>query len=819
MRGKGIPIAMRALAICTVTLLVTSAWGGTESVPYSFNPRGRDGAFPQASLIGDAHGNFYGATSEGGSDNVGTVFALTPNGSGGWTEKVLHNFANNGTDGTFPYAGLIFDAAGNLYGTTSEGGDYNEGTVFKMMPNGSGGWTEKKLHNFGINGTDGMYPYAGLIFDKNGILYGTTYYGGDSGLGTVFEMTPNGSGGWTEKKLHNFNPYNGDGYEPYAGLIFDAAGNLYGTTGYGGDYNEGTVFEMAPNGSGGWTEKKLHNFNNDGTDGTQPYAGLILDGGGNLYGTTYTGGDYGVGTVFEVSPDGSGGWTEKKLHNFGLYGTDGTSPNASLIFDAAGNLYGTTYLGGIHGWGTVFEMMPKQGGGWTELVLHSFNLAGTAAANPLASLLIDTAGNLYGTTLNGGLHSVGTVFEMKPGQAGGWTETLLYSFNFNGTDGATPALAGLIGDNASNGYGTTSLGGTYDGGTVVEFLPNGEGGYTEEVLYNFGKGTDASNPEAGLVFDNAGNLYGTTLIGGIHNYGTIFELSPNGSGGWTEQVLHSFNHDGSDGFHPYDALIFDAAGNLYGTTFRGGTHNDGTVFELSPNGSGGWTEQVLHSFNLNGGADGALPFAGLIFDSAGNLYGTTYEGGVYYTGGTVFELSPNGSGGWTEQVLYSFNENGTDGTNPYAGLIFNNTDGNLSGTTQYGGAFGDGAVFELTFNGFGWQDQLLHSFDGTDGAFPQAALNGPGAFPQAALNGRHSSSAVLYGTTYAGGVNNLGTVFELTPTQGGSWIETVLHNFSPTGGDGSYPQGSVIGDDSGNLYGMTSAGGTYNSGAAWEITP
>ncbi len=202
-----------------------------------------------------------------------------------------------------------------------------------------------------------------------------------------------------------------------------------------------------------------------------------------------------------------------------------------------------------------------------------------------------------------------------------------------------------------------------------------------------------------------------------------------------------------------------------------------------------------------------MPYASLIFDSAGNLYGTTYTGGVYYAGGTVFELSPNGSGGWTEQVLYSFNENGTDGTNPSAGLIFNNADGHLCGTTQYGGAFGDGTVFEVMFNGFGWQDQLLHSFSGTDGAFPQAALNGP-----------HSSS-VLYGTTYAGGVNNLGTVFELTPTQGGGWTETVLHNFSPVGGDGNYPQGSVIGDDSGNLYGMTSAGGTHNSGVVWEIVP
>jgi uncharacterized repeat protein (TIGR03803 family) len=805
MRGKKLSIGLwTILPIFTVALFVTSTWAATHQVLHSFNPNGADAAFPVAGLTADAASNRYGTTEEGGTYNAGAVFELSPNGSGGWTEKVLYNFNPNGRDGTSPFAGVVSDAAGNLYGTTSAGGIHGLGTVFEVTPDGSGGWTENVLHSFG-NGTDGVNPYAGLVFDAAGNLYGTTYVGGIYSAGTIFELSPRQGGGWTETVLHNFHLNGTDGYEPDAGLIRDAAGNLYGTTSFGGIHNFGTVFELSPRQGGGWTETVLHSFNLNGTDGTTPDAGITLDTSGNLYGTTYTGGIHNYGTVFELSPRQGGGWTEKVLHSFGG-GTDGASPNAGLIFDTAGNLYGTTYLGGIHGFGTAFEMSPKQGGSWTEVVLHSFNLSGTDASSPVASLIIDAVGNLYGTTLNGGLHSVGAVFELKPRQGGGWTERLLYSFNFNGTDGATPALGWLISDNAGNGYATTSSGGTYDGGTAVEFLPNGSGGYTEKVLYNFAKGTDASNPYGGLVADTTGNLYGTTVNGGIYNWGTVFELSPNGSGGWTEQVLHSFNHDGSDGFHPYDALVLDGSGNLYGTTLRGGVHNRGTVFELSPNGSGGWTEQVLHSFNLNG-TDGAEPFAGVTFDRAGNLYGTTYIGGTYYGSGAVFELSPNGSGGWTEQVLYSFNDDGTDGTNPYAGLTFNNADGNLCGTTQYGGLNGDGTAFELMFNGFGWQDRLLHSFSGTDGAFPQAALNGP-----------HSSS-VLYGTTYAGGAHNLGTVFELTPTQGGNWNEMVLHSFSPSGGDGNYPQGSVIGDDSGNLYGMTSAGGTYNSGAVWEITP
>jgi uncharacterized repeat protein (TIGR03803 family) len=243
-----------------VTLFATSTWAAShESVLHAFKPRGTDGANPSAGLIFDAAGNLYSTTGLGGTYNVGTVFELTPNGSGGWTEKVLHNFNNNGTDGASPNA-VIFDAAGNLYGTTNQGGDYGAGTVFELTPNGSGGWTEKKLHNFG-NGTDGASPNA-VIFDAAGNLYGTTEQGGVYNAGTVFEMTPNGSGGWTEKKLYSFGINGTDGTYPYVGLIFDTAGNLYGTTNQGGDYGAGTAFEMTPNGSGGWTEKKLHNFGN-----------------------------------------------------------------------------------------------------------------------------------------------------------------------------------------------------------------------------------------------------------------------------------------------------------------------------------------------------------------------------------------------------------------------------------------------------------------------------------------------------------------------------------------------------------------------------
>jgi uncharacterized repeat protein (TIGR03803 family) len=803
MRHNPLSIGLKVTLAIFVALLVSNTWAASHQILHSFNPNGVDAAYPEAGLIADAAGNRYGTTINGGAYNVGAVFEISPKQGGGWTETVLYSFNNNGRDGTIPLDGVIFDASGNLYGTTSEGGIHSAGAAFELTPNGSGGWTETVLHSFG-NGTDGASPYGGLIFDSAGNLYTTTQTGGVYGGGTVVKLSPRQGGGWTETVVHNFNPNTTDGNNPQAGLVRDNAGNMYGTTYYGGIHGLGTVFKLAPNGSGGWTETVLHSLGN-GSDGQYSYASLILDSAGNLYGTTVHGGIHNLGVVFELKSNGSGGWTETVLHSFGN-GSDGAESFGNLIFDGAGNLYGTTAYGGVHGYGTVFEMKTNGSGGWTETVLRSFagSFHETEGASPFAGLILDTAGNLYGTTVNGGI-SEGTVFELSPNGSGGWTESMIYSFNFNGTDGGNPAYGALISDGAGNLYGTASAAGAYDSGMLFELTPNGGGGWTEKVLHNFGLGTDGSGPESSLVFDAAGNLYGTTVAGGIHNGGVAFEFSPDGSGGWTEKVLHSFGN-GTDGFYPFDNLVIDGFGNLYGTTYGGGIHSYGTVFELSPNGSGGWTERVLHSFNLNG-ADGALPYDGLAIDSAGNLYGTTPYGGINYLGGTVFELSPNGSGGWREKVLHSFNYNGTDGAFPTGGLILDAAN-NLYGTTEQGGIHSQGTVFELTPHSNGsWTERVLLSFNGSDGASPQGSLV------------RFGSSANLYGTTSNGGVNGAGAVFEMTPTQGGNWTETVLHNFSATGGDGTYPQGSLLFDSAGNLYGATSLGGTYNSGTVFEITP
>jgi len=410
MRGKRLSLRLRAtLAICAVTVFLTTTCVATENVLHNFNDNGKDGYNPIAGLIFDASGNLYGTTKEGGAFGLGTVFELTPQAGGGWKEMVLFSFNDN--DGAYPVGGLIFDAFGNLYGTTYEGGAFGLGTVFELTPTAGGGWTETVLHNFNGNGEDGAYPVASLILDASGNLYGTTSEYGVFGLGTVFELTPTAGGGWTETVLLSFNDHGGA--YPAASLILDASGNLYGTTYEGGAFGVGTAFELTPQTGGGWKEKVLHDFNNNGKDGYYPEAGLIFDATGNLYGTTYGGGADNVGAVFRLTRKASGGWAEKILHDFNDNGKDGAYPAAGLIVDASGNLYGTTY-GGAFGLGTAFELTPKAGGGWTEKILHRFNDNGKDGNHPQASLVFDASGNLYGTTYDGGVYGDGTVFEITP---------------------------------------------------------------------------------------------------------------------------------------------------------------------------------------------------------------------------------------------------------------------------------------------------------------------------------------------------------------------------------------------------------------------
>jgi uncharacterized repeat protein (TIGR03803 family) len=371
--------------------------------------------------------------------------------------------------------------------------------------------------------------------------------------------------------------------------------------------------------------KTLHRFKG-GKDGSEPYGGLILDAAGNLYGTTFYGGTYGLGTVFMLTKRDNGGWRESVLHSFGTVDGDGGFPAGSLIFDLAGNLYGTTYEGGAYGWGSVFKLSANRDGRWSESVLYSFHYDGKDGIDPLANLIFDPAGRLYGTTQYGGAFGDGTVFQLYPNGNGTWTESVLHSFN--GEDGQEPHSS-LILDSAGNLYGTTHWGGTYGLGTVFQLVPNGDGIWMENVLYSFDSGTAGYGPYAGLIMDSAGNLYGGTLLSA-----TIYRLTPSGNGGWSLDVLHVFN--GKDGVDPRASLTFDEAGSLYGTAFYGGTYGYGVVFKLRPAMKGGWKETVLHSYRNK---PGAYPLSNVIFDANGNLYGTS-KGDETTTFGSVFEITP-----------------------------------------------------------------------------------------------------------------------------------------------------------------------------------
>ena len=377
-----------------------------------------------------------------------------------------------------------------------------------------------------------------------------------------------------------------------------------------------------------------------------------------------------VGLVAVAAPEVQA-QTFSVVHNF-TGGTGGGIPFNGLT--AYGKiLYGTASVGGTSNYGVVFKLNANG----AETVLHTFT-GGTDGATPQGQLVRGKANTFYGTTTAGGAFGAGTVFEFT-----GKKETVLYSFA-GGKDGADP-VAGLTLDAAGNLYGTTSQGGANGNGTVFELIsPKTKGGqWTESILYSFGTGTDGSVPVGGVSFDTAGNLYGTNSEGGANGYGTVFQLVPGST--WKENILHSFQN-GNDGSVPYAGLISDKAGNFYGAATQGGSGGGGTIFELSPS-KGNWTFIVLYSVP-GWGISGS--FRNVVLDTAGNLYGTTHCDGSYNSG-TVYQLTPSG-GTWTYNLLYTFT-GGSDGQYSVSNLVISQN--KLYGTTLYGGANGNGVVYEV----------------------------------------------------------------------------------------------------------------------------
>jgi uncharacterized repeat protein (TIGR03803 family) len=399
-------------------------------------------------------------------------------------EKVIYSTQATGVNGA-PTVWAT-DESGNLYGVTFSTG---HGVVFELSPDGNG-WTEKTLHTF-LGSPDGLQP-TGLVRDSAGNLYGTTSYGGThtnpkcfAHCGIAFELSPNSNGSWTETILYDFTG-GVDGGNPWSGLVFDKAGNLYGITPDSGSFNKGTVFRLSPS-NGSWTFTLLYNFGDSGKqDGKLPFSNVTIDSAGNLYGTTSAGGPLDAGIAYELTPSAAGDWTETILYKFGSVKDDGTYPRGGLIFDPQGNLYGVTSHGGGQciefaalGCGTVFELTPTQSG-WQETTLYRF-FGYPDAADLEYTPVFDSGGNLYGASSGGGppncLGLCGVVFKLAPTQSG-WTETVLHSFT--GSPDGNSASSSLIFGRDGLLYGGTGFGGTGqckapDGitgcGTIYEVQP------------------------------------------------------------------------------------------------------------------------------------------------------------------------------------------------------------------------------------------------------------------------------------------------------------------------------------------------------------
>ncbi len=406
---------IRILTFLAVLAVVVNVASAATKVLYSFGG-GSDGEYTDTDLVIDNAGNLYGTSVQGGNFSSGTIFRLSPS-INGWVHTVLYSFTG-GADGGEPYKGATLDAQGNIYATAGVGGRYvgpcsdtGCGTVFKLTRSGDT-YIPRVIHSF-TGGTDGFGPGSGVTVDQNGNIYGLTPTGGTYGFGVVYELIRNNTGSYTERIIHAFTGGD-DGLGASAGrLIFDKAGNLYGVTTVGGRNGAGVVFELLRTASGFWGFKTLFSFNGE-PDAGFPYGALVFDTNGNLYGTTYYAGQNDLGSVYELTRQNST-WNETLLYSF-KGGTDGSGPISNLVFDAHGNLYGTTSEGGSSkcgGCGTIFKLTRGQNGSWTESVMHRFT-GPPDGAFVYNGMVGDSVGNFYGATVHGGSGDDGAIYRFTP---------------------------------------------------------------------------------------------------------------------------------------------------------------------------------------------------------------------------------------------------------------------------------------------------------------------------------------------------------------------------------------------------------------------
>jgi uncharacterized repeat protein (TIGR03803 family) len=748
----------------------------------SFN--GTNGASPQGSLLGVGSATLYGTTYDGGAFDQGTVYKLGTNGA----LTVLLSF--NGTNGSHPAASLVQTPNGVLYGTTRDGGtndlaDGGYGTIFKITTNGA----FTSVASF--NQTNGVNPAGALVVGPDGELYGTTAAGGtndlaDGGDGTIFRISTNG----LLTTLYHFDAANGSA--PVAGLALGPGGVLYGTTSAGGPDDAGIVFSITTNGD----FAVLYAFTG-GEDGAGPAAALALGPDGSFYGTTHQGGDYDYGTIFRITTNGA----LTTVYSFAGEG-DGANPSAALLFASDGNLYGTTSSGGPGGYGTLFLITP--GGAFATLVLFDSD---TYGANPAADLTQTADGALYGTATAGGTSALGTSYRIRlaappviVADPAGGTNFAGMSVRFVAAATGNAPLAyrwrhantNLADDGRISGAGSNTL-------AISNLVAADAGPYVLVVSNNAGMAT--SGVAVLSILDPFPPAVSTLPASEIVIGGATFNALVNPDGAptyarWSYGLTTNYDHvtDGTNlpagvGAVEINQLI---AGLASFTTYHfrveagnsAGTNVGADLTFTTPGAAAGVSFQTLLSF---GGTNGSTPSAGLARGADGALYGTTYDGGDYDLG-TVFRFAPDG----TFTTLLSFN--GTNGANPSAELL-SGGDGLLYGTTSRGGVYdtdlgGDGTVFAITTNGVIVRSV---SFDGFNGVNPNGGL----------LTG---GDGAIYGSTYAGGAYDVtdggdGTVFRLASTG-------IVMVASFGGTNGAHPSGRLALGADGSLYGTTVHGGT-----------
>jgi uncharacterized repeat protein (TIGR03803 family) len=700
---------------------------------------------PYAPLVLGTDGNFYGTTVQGGTDDLGTVFRVTPAG----VLTKLHDFKGNGTptDGAYPYAPMILASDGNLYGTTLEGGTFGTGVIYRLTHAGS----LTIVHS--IQGSVAGYPYA-PVYEHGGFLYGTTYYGANLGCcGSVFRFN------LSTNAFQTLRVFSGapDAANPFSPLRVASDGNLYGLTIFGGTSNNGAIIKVVP----GTGEVSVAQSFAGTVNGYYPGWGGLTEVGGVLYGTTENGGVNAGGTIFSYPL--SGGAIVVR-HSFNYH--TGYSPIGGLTL-VGGLLYGTTpYMTGGPGsgcgaaacGGSVFQFNPS-----TNAVVNLHNFSVTDGNQSHATVILGPDGALYGTTVLGGSAGAGVIFKKVIGGA----FSLLHTFS-GGAEGHS-SRGEIIPGPDGNVYGTTEGGGNANRGTVFKMTPAG----VVTTLHHFKDLGDGLVPGAGLLLASDGLFYGPSaaISGGAYYFNVqIFKVS---AAGGDLSVVRVFNAN-TEGYG-INRLIQLGDGLLYGTAENGGASGHGTIFKMTTAG----VVSMLHTFA--GGAGGSAPDGALVLATDGMLYGTTRSGGNF-NGGTIFRINTTGTG---YQVVHHLNP-ATEGSDPKGGVI-QATDGFFYGTTSAGTATTFGSVYKMGPSP-GFAFTVLHVFQAnvTDGAYPFGELV------------QVPSLGVFLGTTSSGGTTVSGTVYQINST---GTTYSVLHNFAPPTGVGPYVGLTKVGNTT--YYGTT----------------